>query len=97
MNEQKRAGIYIAGRRRAEPLTEPLTEPRTEPRTEPLKKIIMLIQQEKMNRKKIMEKLKLSRATVTRYLSELKEKGIIEFKGADKTGHYIIKKRGKTK
>ena len=64
---------------------------------EPLKKIIQLIESgERVNRKIIAQKLNLSRATATRYLSKLKERGLIMFVGSDKSGCYKLSKKVKT-
>ena len=68
--------------------------PLNEPLNEPLNKILDLIKSgKKVNRKLIITELGLSRATTTRYLSRLKERGIIKFVGSDKTGYYILLKK----
>lgn len=73
-------------------------EPLSEPLSEPLIKILELIKSEKeVNRKLIITKMELPRATATRHLSKLKKLGLIKFIGSDKTGYYILLKKGENK
>lgn len=39
----------------------------------------------------VMQKLKVSRRSIERWLKQLREQGIIEFRGAPKTGGYYMK------
>jgi len=68
----------------------------SEPLSEPLKKVLSIIKSEKkVNRKTIMKKLGLPRATATRHLSKLKEIGLIDFVGSSKIGYYTTPSKKK--
>ena len=71
----------IFHRRNFEPLSEPLNEP--------LKSVVQYIEKNKSSTQSdIMEALHLSRATATRYISQLQKKGLIRRLGSKKTGYY---------
>ena len=73
------------------PLNEPLNEPLNGPLNEPLKRLFEYIKKnEKSTKLAIMSDLDLSRATTTRYLSELNKKKMIKRVGSKKTGYYSI-------
>ena len=85
--------FFIVTFKRKKPLIEPLSEPLIEPLSEPLKEIFYFIKiNKKVNRKKIIDNLGISRATATRYLSELRKNGLIKYVGSRKKGYYAIKK-----
>jgi len=77
----------IFGRKKVEPLSEPLSEP--------LKKIVGYVGgNDKVNRLMIIERLGFSRASVARYLGELKKKGLLKRVGSKKNGYYVLGKEG---
>ncbi len=69
-------------------------EPLNEPLNEPVKKLSMLIiENPYITKEQLSSKLNVSRATVTRYIKQLKDKGMLKRVGSDKTGYWkIIKK-----
>ena len=74
-----------------EPLNEPVNEPLNEPVNEPVKMAVVreIRKSPGISRPALMRVIGKSRATMTRILSELVERGIIEHRGSDKTGGYF--------
>ena len=90
--EFKINSFFIVIFKRKKSIIEPLSEPLIEPLSEPIKKILDFVRSnKKVNRKKIMDRLGIPRATVTRYLSELKKKDLIKYIGSKKKGYYVLK------
>ncbi|MBP6527648.1 MAG: HTH domain-containing protein [Prevotella sp.] len=51
----------------------------------------MLKQDSNLTKSQLSERLHISRASIWRVLSQLKELNFIEHKGSDKNGHWIVK------
>lgn len=73
-----------------------------EPINEPIKKEMLqitkqIVNQPGISRSELLEKTEKSLATVKRYLKELVDKNVIEYKGAKKTGGYHLTDEAKGK
>lgn len=75
-----------------EPVNEPINEPVNEPINEPVKSAVVrkVRKSPGISRPALMRVVGKSRATMTRILSELVERGIIEHRGSKKTGGYFL-------
>jgi len=77
------------------PQNEPVSEPVNEPISEPVNLILRRISAYKHVNIKVLEAATgFSRAKIKRNLAHLKQKRIVRFVGAVKTGHYVLTKKG---
>ena len=76
----------------SEPINEPINEPLNEPLTDEEIKIINLLRtNNNYTKTELAQNLDLSLAKIKRSMTTLKEKGIIERVGSNKSGHWVIK------
>ena len=62
-----------------------------EPVNEPVKLILKLVKENpNITKQQMIEKISLSRATITRYIKKLKEQNLLKRVGSDKTGYWEI-------
>ena len=71
----------------------PVNEPVNEPVNDVLRDILEFIKNNPgIKKPAIITHIGKSKATLTRYLKQLVEQNLIEYKGSDKTGGYYLKK-----
>ena len=76
-----------------DPVNEPVNEPVSEPVNDVLKDILEFIKNNPgIKKPAIITRIGKSKATLTRYLKQLVEQNLIEYRGSDKTGGYYLKK-----
>ena len=76
-----------------EPVNELVNEPVNEPVNDVLRDILEFIKNNPgIKKPAIITHIGKSKATLTRYLKQLVEQNLIEYKGSDKTGGYYLKK-----
>jgi len=72
-------------------INEPLSKPLNEPLSEPLKRLLLIVKENPYSTKEqLVDKLNLSRATITRYIKQLKDKNFLERVGSDKSGYWEV-------
>ena len=75
-----------------EPVNEPVNESVNESVNDVLKDILKFIKNNPgVKKPAIITHIGKSKATLTRYLKQLVERNLIEYKGSDKTGGYYLK------
>ena len=71
----------------------PVNDPVNEPVNDVLRDILEFIKNNPgIKKPAIITRIGKSKATLTRYLKQLVEQNLIEYKGSDKTGGYYLKK-----
>ncbi|MBQ5696996.1 MAG: winged helix-turn-helix domain-containing protein [Muribaculaceae bacterium] len=76
-----------------DPVNDPINDPVNEPVNDVLKDILEFIKSNPgIKKTAIITHVGKSKATLTRYLKQLVNKNLIEYKGSDKTGGYYLKK-----
>jgi len=89
-------GYFVSIFRLTEPISEPITEPISEPITNNERRLLELIAKlSKPNINALEINISLSRTTIKRILSSLKERGLISYVGSRKRGFYVLKKQNK--
>ncbi len=85
-------GYFVSIFRLTEPISEPITEPISEPITNNERRLVELIAKLSKPNIKVLEiNISLSRTTIKRILSSLKERGLISYVGSRKRGFYVVK------
>ena len=73
-------------------MDDPVNDPINEPVNDVLKDILEFIKSNPgIKKTAIITHTGKSKATLTRYLKQLVERNLIEYKGSDKTGGYYLK------
>ena len=76
-----------------EPVNGPVNGPINGPINDPINDLLEIIKSNPgIKKTAIITHVGKSKATLTRYLKQLVDKNLIEYKGSDKTGGYYLKK-----